>query len=214
MRQIESEASAIWREATTGSSGIKAAVMPPNTAERETERIHNVLMKFQRNQFAFYDGSSGPAEVNASAVYLFTSKPNHSCSPNVVMKPKIDLAAAKPTNSGAPLPAGAGRVVATTLVDVSPGTGLTFNYGPAQLVEWPLEQRRAYLLAKHGFKCMCPRCEREETVALPPPPEGNQSASAMSGGAMNNPGPYGGDMADVGSCNGDGATSRALRIST
>jgi hypothetical protein len=122
-------------------------------------------MQFQRNQFAFHNGASATSAANASAVYLFTSRLNHACCPNVVLKPKVALAAAQPPKPGEPLGGGAGRVAATAAVAVAPGAALTINYGPVQLLTWPLPQRRAYLVAKHGFWCGCPRCAAEEAAA-------------------------------------------------
>jgi len=214
VRQIQGEAAAIWHEATNGGSQRRAPILPSDAADRETQRIYKVLMKFQRNQFAFCGGSGDSPEVNASAVYLFSSKLNHSCSPNVAMKPKMDLEAAKPTNSGAPLPAGAGHVVARTTVDVPPGAGLTFNYGPPQLLEWPLDQRRAYLLAKHGFRCMCLRCESEEAAAPLALSDGIQCLS-KSDEVQSSTGLHESDVANVGTYSADdGMASRPLRVST
>jgi hypothetical protein len=82
----------------------------------------------------------------------------------VVLKPKVPLAAAQPPKPGEPLGGGAGRVVATAAVAVAPGAALTINYGPVQLLTWPLPQRRAYLVAKHGFWCGCSRCAAEDAA--------------------------------------------------
>ena len=53
-------------------------------------------------------------------------------------------------------------VIARAARDLAVGEELSINYGTRDLVEWPLEARRAYLLEKNGFLCQCLRCRTEE----------------------------------------------------
>merc|ERR1712151_184976 len=51
---------------------------------------------------------------------------------------------------------------------LQPGGVLGWNYGPRELLMWPLAKRREYMLRKHGFICCCPRCASEDQVVLAP----------------------------------------------
>merc|ERR1719272_1562907 len=106
--------------------------------EAEINRGFGVLQRFQINQFEF-DNGAGPNGGPSAAIYHFTSNVNHSCSPTVYLKPTKGFL---PT-VGAPLEED-GMIVARALVDLVAGDECTINYGPLELIEWNVEQRRAY----------------------------------------------------------------------
>ena len=113
------------------------------------------IVRFQTNQFEF-DNGAGPNGGPSAALYHFTSNMNHSCSPTVYLKPTKGFL----QMVGAPLEED-GMIVARALVDLVAGDECSINYGPLELVEWPVEQRRAYTTDKLGFICMCMRCVEE-----------------------------------------------------
>ena len=69
-----------------------------------------------------------------------------------------------PQNPGALVP-GDGRLVAKALANLEPGEPLCICYGPADLIAWDLDKRRAYLAQHCGFRCVCARCLLEEEQA-------------------------------------------------
>ena len=60
---------------------------------------------------------------------------------------------------------GDGRAIARANRDIAPGAALTINYGSKDLPQWPLQQRRRYLLEHNGFWCACAKCLAEEKAA-------------------------------------------------
>ena len=60
---------------------------------------------------------------------------------------------------------GDGRAIARANRDIAPGDALTINYGSKDLPQWPLQQRRRYLLEHNGFWCACAKCLAEEKAA-------------------------------------------------
>merc|ERR1711998_15641 len=140
--------------------------MPPDQAEamraEQVDRIHQVLLKAELNQHRFASGA-GPKGGHCTAVYRYTAHMNHSCAPSVFLEPN-GMVLRRP---GAPEQED-GMAIALALRDISEGQSLCINYGPRELVDWPLEQRRTYLEQKNGFICRCERCMAEETEGFVP----------------------------------------------
>lgn len=152
--KVRAAAERIFDEAIAANP---AAGADPAVREEQVGRVFSVLMRWQSNQFRFPNGT-GP-DGAAAAIYRYTASMNHACAPTVVLEPQ--WSAQQPGEAVV----GDGRIIARALADLQPGDPLTINYGPRDLVGWPLDKRREYLRAKHGFVCGCPRCEAESQYA-------------------------------------------------
>lgn len=115
--------------------------------------IREVLLIWQANQFEFYNGSG----LRASALYSRGCMLNHSCSPTTRLVCKFE----DESIPGA-LQEGNGRLEVSALHALEAGAELSHNYGPPELLHWPLARRRQYLQALYGFTCRCARCNAEE----------------------------------------------------
>ncbi|CAE7563420.1 unnamed protein product [Symbiodinium microadriaticum] len=80
---------------------------------------------------------------------------NHSCAPTVRLHQVF-----QPLQPGSQVPDD-GACVIQAVRDLRPGDALVVNYGMPELLQWPVEQRREYLLRNNGFCCQCPRCRSE-----------------------------------------------------
>ena len=60
------------------------------------------------------------------------------------------------------------------------GTECCINYGPRELIDWPVEKRQQYTLRELGFVCSCTRCVRETQTGG----DGAAAKEAISGGAV------------------------------
>merc|ERR1712232_1023270 len=105
--------------------------------------ISNVLLKMLANHHEYDDGS----EFGASSLHRQTSMMNHSCMPNVATERLWNtLVSGAQSNKD-------GAIVVRALCDLQAGDELCFNYGPHDLVTWPVSQRRSHLLDACGFWC-------------------------------------------------------------
>jgi len=113
--------------------------------------IEEVLLRVKTNHFHF---ESGPHA--ASAMYREASLINHCCRPAVSLECSFsELRAGDYAERD-------GRLVATAVQDMQPGDMLAWNYGPAELLLWPLERRRKWLHEEFGFWCQCALCTAEQ----------------------------------------------------
>ena len=136
--------------------GVDAGAVADAFARRrgaEVAAVTDVLRKFEANQFQFEHG--GPNVEGACALYRQVARMNHSCAPSVVLEPSR-----LPQRPGERF-AGDGAVSARTCCAVNAGEALTISYGAKDLVNWDVDDRRAYLRDKNGFFCMCLRCQLE-----------------------------------------------------
>jgi hypothetical protein len=154
-RRLWTAAEGIFDEAARSARGVS---IDASVRQQQVERVFSVLMRWQSNQFKF-DNGAGPAGGASAAIYRYTAAMNHSCSPTVMLQPQW-----APLRPGTFEPTD-GTVVAKALQDVAPGQPLTINYGPKDLPTWPVERRRDYMRAKHGFVCGCRKCESEAAYA-------------------------------------------------
>ena len=140
------------------------------------DAVATVLMKWMANQFSFDNGAEG----FVAALFRWGGVMNHSCSPSV----STDLV----MNEIAPgsFVPDEGRLVVRALRRLQPGDELCWNYGPPELVSWPVEQRRAHLLDIFGFECKCHRCAAESAVdnIIQSVPSARGSADAGAGTAV------------------------------
>lgn len=114
------------------------------------ERIRQVLLKVKANQFEFNDGAR-----EASAIYRQAALMNHSCSPTVLLEPQwSDLSPGLQNERDGVLSVRAAR-------GLEAGEELCHNYGPDELLSWPLARRQDYILTELGFCCRCSRCQAE-----------------------------------------------------
>ena len=146
--------------------------LPPDERARQQEKVTNALMKFQSNQFKYANvepettadngvSDDAASRFSAAAVFAFTSRLNHSCSPSAF------VSTSKAKFSPGTLVDSDGVLHVRAIRALLPGERLTLNYGPAELVtSWPLERRRQYLQDKCGFVCGCERCVKEEAEQL------------------------------------------------
>jgi hypothetical protein len=134
-------------------------------APEEVEMILGVLQRFVSNQFRFTpvaeEGRCAAVAPVHSAVFMFTSNMNHCCEPSVYIEPRACWAPHAPGTCVE----GDGRAIARANRDIAPGDALTINYGSKDLPQWPLQQRRRYLLEHNGFWCACAKCLAEEKAA-------------------------------------------------
>ena len=147
------------------SAGQKA--MDSEDRAQHEKKVVDSLMRFQSNQFK-YDNAFSKAEgfkddvavkYSAAAVFRFTSRLNHSCSPSAFVETK------KSAHTPGKLVAGDGVLVCKALTSMSKGDRITLNYGPQDLPGWDLKKRRAYLSDKCGFVCGCEKCVQDETAS-------------------------------------------------
>eukprot|EP00913_Durusdinium_trenchii_P006574 g6177.t1 len=89
------------------------------------------------------------------AVFAQVSRLNHSCAPSADVGYVF-----QPFQSGSAVPDD-GKSVVRAMRDLDAGEALEINYGPPQLLEWPLARRREFLQAQNGFLCQCRRCRDE-----------------------------------------------------
>eukprot|EP00931_Biecheleriopsis_adriatica_P119201 TRINITY_DN94455_c0_g1_i1.p1 TRINITY_DN94455_c0_g1~~TRINITY_DN94455_c0_g1_i1.p1 ORF type:complete len:311 (-),score=54.28 TRINITY_DN94455_c0_g1_i1:70-1002(-) len=139
---------------------IEAEMLTDRVRAERREEMHraiiDILCIWQSNQFSFDNGSG----LRASALFKHACLLNHSCSPTVNLVCRINHGAPGTEDSEA------GRVCVTALADMEAGDELCHNYGPAELLLWPLEQRRQYFQKTYGFTCCCERCEKESLTWL------------------------------------------------
>lgn len=133
------------------ASGYHEAFEDKDALREVLLRMLKVFLTVKANQFEFQDGS--PFE--ASALYRAASLMNHSCSPTVVLEPQWSRHVPG-TVSGRD-----GIVVVRAVCDLSSGQELCHNYGPDELMAWPLTERREYIRKELGFLCQCQRCVAE-----------------------------------------------------
>lgn len=153
--------------------------LPPVERMRQQEKVTGALMRFQSNQFKFANvedtgADSGPDDAasrfSAAAVFAFTSRLNHCCSPTAF------VSAGKAKFASGTFAEGDGVLLVRAIRALMPGERLTLNYGPAELVtSWPLERRRQYLQERCGFICGCERCVKEEAAQV-----AEQAAAALA----------------------------------
>jgi len=145
-----------WREDGHHAADDLADALGPGTHDAEVARVLAVLRKYEANQFLYDDGGDAKA---ATALYRLVARMNHSCAPSVALYPERNA-----QHPGALVP-GDGRLVAKALAHLEPGEPLCICYGPADLIAWDLDKRRAYLAQHCGFRCVCARCLLEEERA-------------------------------------------------
>lgn len=143
-------------DAERAARALVADALGPGAHDAEVARVVAVLRKYEANQFLYDDGGE---EKNATALYRLVARMNHSCAPSVALYPERNA-----QNPGALVP-GDGRLVAKALANLEPGEPLCICYGPADLIAWDLDTRRAYLAQHCGFRCVCARCLLEEEQA-------------------------------------------------
>ena len=162
------------------TSAIEIARVSPDpraraasSASTYAEEIESVLMRFHCNQFSFYNGApdNDPA-FNASAVFSYTSRINHSCAPNMAMIRKYTYR--KLHDLPTKLEADGGITMAVAARDIAKGERLTFSYDTTIATTRIYEKektvavvpdqslgvthRRERLLNTLSFLCSCERC--------------------------------------------------------
>ena len=162
------------------TSAIEIARVSPDpraraasSASTYAEEIESVLMRFHCNQFSFYNGApdNDPA-FNASAVFSYTSRINHSCAPNMAMIRKYTYR--KLHDLPTKLEADGGITMAVAARDIAKGERLTFSYDTTIAATRIYEKektvaavpdqslgvthRRERLLNTLSFLCGCERC--------------------------------------------------------
>mmetsp|Transcript_102563 Transcript_102563/g.299202 ORF Transcript_102563/g.299202 Transcript_102563/m.299202 type:complete len:315 (-) Transcript_102563:60-1004(-) len=140
----------VWKEAEL----LQARSRSKNPQMVQATR--DILCIWQNNQFSFDNGSG----VKASALFKQACLLNHSCLPTVKLVCHVNhgLPGTEDLKSG--------RVVVTGLQDLEAGDQLCHNYGPPELLDWPLERRRRFFREVYGFTCCCVRCEAEEAAGV------------------------------------------------
>eukprot|EP00927_Polykrikos_kofoidii_P067077 TRINITY_DN62601_c0_g1_i1.p1 TRINITY_DN62601_c0_g1~~TRINITY_DN62601_c0_g1_i1.p1 ORF type:complete len:347 (+),score=45.17 TRINITY_DN62601_c0_g1_i1:85-1125(+) len=129
------------------------------TEIREVEtRIKDVLLKVKANQFEFQDGT----RFEASALYHLAAMMNHSCAPTVVLEPQWSE-----LDSGC-MSESDGWIVVRAARDLQPGEEMCLNYGPDELLGWPVRKRQEYIKRQQSFCCRCQRCLQEQADELKP----------------------------------------------
>ena len=115
-------------------------------------------MRFKCNQFGFQE--DGSAAFAGAALYASISRMNHSCRPSAVMAYKESVC--KVNQMPFNVATDGGVRVAISARDLQPGERLTFSYyAPCSDPAMAVEERRAVLMHRYGFRCGCERCDAE-----------------------------------------------------
>ena len=121
-------------------------------------RVVEALMRFKCNQFGFQE--DGSAAFAGAALYASISRMNHSCRPSAVMAYKESVC--KVNQMPFNVATDGGVRVAISARDLQPGERLTFSYyAPCSDPAMAVEERRAVLMHRYGFRCGCERCDAE-----------------------------------------------------
>ena len=124
------------------------------------KEVSDVLMRWACNQFTFENGVKElDPNFYASAIFANTSRTNHSCEPNMSNLTKEHFC--KTHRISYDVERDGGVKIMVSRRAIAQGEPLTFNYGPASMLDLPLKRRRDLLLAKLNFLCGCTRCVRE-----------------------------------------------------
>ena len=151
-------------ELVAAANAILDTNAPPELpAAQRTEllrEITDVLMRFEMNQVGYNRGHDS-SRVQASGLYILTSRLNHSCDANVSIQSKKAYC----EQHGLPYSmAEEGDVlIAMANRDIHKGERLTINYvfgHDGFPGDWDVHRRRE-LLQRRGFKCACERCTAE-----------------------------------------------------
>lgn len=137
------------------SCGYREALGNTPELDEAADKISNVLLRVKANQFDFADGSLN----SSSALYAKSSLMNHSCEPTARARSHWGL-----LNTGCSSDCD-GRMVVRATRMLEPGEEICLNYGPDELLDWPVERRNQYLSDELGFTCLCLRCKRESGEA-------------------------------------------------
>ncbi|CAE6953538.1 unnamed protein product [Symbiodinium natans] len=143
--RVQAQAAEVWQAMTYGRAQEPEA--------SELQNLTGALLRWEANRFL--QQVSPNAEPNIYAVYSLVSRLNHSCAPTVRLRQVF-----RPLQPGFQVPDD-GTCLVQADRDLEPGDALVVNYGLPELLEWPVEQRREYLLQRNGFCCQCPRCLSE-----------------------------------------------------
>lgn len=140
----------------------------PSDAHKQSHvtKVTHTLMRFLSNQFGLSNGAPAGSAFSASAIYAFTSRINHSCSPSIMIGTKE--AFCKRFKIAYKVETDAGVKIATALRDIKKGERLTFSYSNEILQGGPtmsLRERRA-ILERLSFTCGCERCVAEEAAEV------------------------------------------------
>mmetsp|Transcript_108749 Transcript_108749/g.318162 ORF Transcript_108749/g.318162 Transcript_108749/m.318162 type:complete len:410 (+) Transcript_108749:42-1271(+) len=119
--------------------------------EREAARMSVVLRRWEANRFCIDNGLGQRTYV----LYRTVTRLNHSCNPTATSGSEFTS-----FRSGTLSP-GDGRCIVRAARDLQPGDPLCHNYGPQELLTWPVAKRRTYLWKHNGFMCKCERCREE-----------------------------------------------------
>jgi len=142
----ESSKKRVWqsaKEAFESASGGSA-----DGSESQVATVMDQLLRWETNRFSV----KLLPNAETYALYKTVSILNHSCTPSVQSVCEL-----KPFNPGV-LVADDVCCVVRARQDLTPGDALTVNYGPEDLLSWPVERRRKHLLENNGFTCQCQRC--------------------------------------------------------
>ncbi|CAK9091893.1 Potential protein lysine methyltransferase SET5 (SET domain-containing protein 5) [Durusdinium trenchii] len=135
----------------------RQAAMGEAPAE-QLQTLKDVLLRWEANRFVQQrppnDADDELRELRF-AVFAQVSRLNHSCAPSADVGYVF-----QPFQSGSAVPDD-GKSVVRAMRDLDAGEALEINYGPPQLLEWPLARRREFLQAQNGFLCQCRRCRDE-----------------------------------------------------
>lgn len=147
LARVQAQASEVWQAMNFGRSEQPDAAQIRNLAE--------VLLRWEANRFLQKQSSmdtlsESRAEPDLYAVFSLVSLLNHSCAPTVRLHQVF-----QPLQPGSQVPDD-GACVIQAVRDLRPGDALVVNYGMPELLQWPVEQRREYLLRNNGFCCQCP----------------------------------------------------------
>ena len=140
----------------------------PKVRAAHEQHIVNTLMRYHSNQFHFDNGAPDfDLQFSAKAVFVFTSRLNHSCAPNVAMTQKREVLRANGLEFQPERDAGVKLAVAVQ--DIKRGERLHFCYMP-ELVDGNMgvAERRARLSRELNFVCGCDRCTAEAGEAVQP----------------------------------------------
>ena len=110
---------------------------------QKAEFIHKLLAIVNTNTHEYYgkNKSSTPGTASMSALFLFGSKMNHSCEPNLTYTSMTDD----------------GALEYKVIRPIQAGEATTFSY-IGDLFRTPTPERRKYLQQTKAFFCECQRC--------------------------------------------------------